>query len=244
MNKKYFDFYNLILGGLIALSSEQAIGNVSMAFSSESIFLGKWLKKVKKQKRYPKSISIEIDTFLELYSQHGQNSALGKLFNEKHKEIQIRNNLSCVFTGNVKFHFDKVINILKNEGWFISLPLDHDHKLFGPYRPSQKKELFTTAWHWDGAFHESGCFIKPFSFFIFGCPQEVIDSFYLNGLILIEGVTTEDENGNKYHQLKVFPNNEGIGKVAIPTEFKLSTKLKKFSMFKVKNNNNRRMGFN
>ena len=62
------DFYNMILGGLIALRSEQKVGLLSYSSSSESLFLGKWLKLGKKQRRFPKTIATEIDSLLLRYT--------------------------------------------------------------------------------------------------------------------------------------------------------------------------------
>ena len=52
------DFYNMILGGLIALKSAQQAGICNHSLASETIFLGKWLKRVKKQKYYVQKQSL------------------------------------------------------------------------------------------------------------------------------------------------------------------------------------------
>jgi len=79
-DKYQADLINMILGGLIALKSEQQVGGVSCSSGSETLFLGKWLKRAKKQRHYPKSISEEIDNFLILYTKKGRNADLTSSF--------------------------------------------------------------------------------------------------------------------------------------------------------------------
>jgi hypothetical protein len=82
------DLHNMVLGGLIALRSEQEVGNVNRSLGSETIFLGKWLKRIKKQKCYPKSIANEIDNLLVLYAKKGRSAGLSLAFEKLHNDFQ------------------------------------------------------------------------------------------------------------------------------------------------------------
>ena len=98
---KSTDLYNMILGGLIALTSDQEVGKVSYHPVSETLFLGKWLKRIKKQRRYPRSVSCEIDNFLYLYIQEGRNADLAVLFHQIYKEFQIVNDTKKQFKARL-----------------------------------------------------------------------------------------------------------------------------------------------
>ena len=70
------DLYNMILNSLIALVVAQQSGKVSDKSSGKTLFIGKWLKRAKKQKRYSKSIAGDIEKFLYLYAKEGTASGL------------------------------------------------------------------------------------------------------------------------------------------------------------------------
>lgn len=109
------DLINMILGGLIALKSEQQVGCVSRSPGSETLFLGKWLKRAKKQRHYPKSISESIDNFLMLYSQKGRNSDLTSSFNQIYNEYQTLKINSMDFQKSPKQRFDAVMDVLRKK---------------------------------------------------------------------------------------------------------------------------------
>ena len=216
---KSTDLYNLILGGLIALTSEQNIGKVTYRSVSENIFLGKWLKKAKLQKRYPKSIATEIDTLIELYVIEGRSADLAALFNQIFSEFKMLKNMSQNFDLSPKARFDNAMSELSQDDWHISLPITLYPQAGKPYRPKNEKEIFTTKWYWDDAFNTKKELIKEVSIFVVSMPQDVIDCLYLHGFILIRGLTSRDENGKYYYQYKIFPNNKCIGNAAIPTTY-------------------------
>ena len=82
------DFYNMILGGLIALKSAQQAGICQNSLTSETIFLGKWLKRVKKQKCYPKTVANEIEKLLAQYAKKGQYTELSLTFDKLYLSFQ------------------------------------------------------------------------------------------------------------------------------------------------------------
>lgn len=216
---KSTDLYNLILGGLIALTSDQYIGKVTYRSVSENIFLGKWLKKAKKQKRYPRSVATEIDSLIELYSIEGRNADLAALFYQMFSEFKMLKNMSKNDELSSKTRFDNAMNELAKDGWHISLPIIHIQNISDPYRPKHDKEIFTTKWHWDGAFSAKQELTKLVSIFVVSPPQGVIDCLYRHGFILIKGSTSIDDDGRYYYQYKIFPNNKCIGNAAIPTKY-------------------------
>lgn len=223
MNKFTFnksaDLYNLILGGLIATSSEQQVGKLACKAASENVFLGKWLKRAKKQRCYPKSVSGDIDNLLHLYSIEGRTGSLASLFRRILLEYQLLNELSKRFAQSEKQRFDSAMSHLAKDDWFISLPIKHSKEAEAPYTPSRKKEIFTTKWYWDGVFNEQNNLTKSFSIFVVSAPQEVIDCFYEHGFGLVQGLTSHDNEGNDYYQYQIFPNNNCYGEVAIPSKF-------------------------
>ncbi len=216
---KSTDLYNLILGGLIALTSEQNIGKVTYRSVSENIFLGKWLKKAKQQKRYPKSIATEIDTLIELYAIEGRSADLAALFNQFFSEFKMLKNMSQNFNLPSKTRFDNAMSELAQDDWHISLPIIQDQNIIEPYRAKFDKEIFTTKWYWDDAFNSKQELTKLVSIFVVSMPQDVVDCLYHHGFILIKGVTSRDDDGKYYYQYKIFPNNQCIGNAAIPTEY-------------------------
>lgn len=213
------DLYNIILGGLIALSSEHENGSIKKSSMSDSVFLGKWLKRAKKQKSYSKSVSRDIDAFLLQYKIKGRLSKLGEKFNEIHQELHAIKGMPNAFDKKEKSRFDLVLAKLFIKGWYPSFPLVHNYKIDGPYRPEKEKEIFTTMWYWDGVFNEKGILIKPMSFFVFSSAQEVIDCFYEHGFLLAKSLSSIDDKGKKYYQFKLYPNNGCSGEIAIPTKF-------------------------
>ena len=216
---KSTDLYNLILGGLIALTSEQNIGKVTYRAVSENIFLGKWLKKAKQQKRYPKSIATEIDNLIELYAIEGRSADLAALFNQIFSEFKMLKNMSQNFDLSPKTRFDNAMSELAQDDWHISLPIKHHPQTGKPYRPKYEKEIFTTNWYWDNAFNAKEELIKVVSIFVVSMPQDVIDCLYQHGFILIRGLTSRDDDGKCYCQYKIFPNNNCLGDAAIPTTY-------------------------
>jgi len=216
---KSTDLYNLILGGLIALTSEQQIGKVTYHTGSENIFLGKWLKRAKKQKRYPRSLSIDIDRLLELYATRNISGDLAALFYHVFSEFQLLKSMSKDFESKPKKRFDKAMNELIKDNWHTSLPIMHDRQTGKPYRPNNEKEIFTTKWYWDNAFDAQQELTKQVSIFVVSPPQDVIDCLYHHGFILVKGLTSVDEHGRCFYQYKIFPENKYFGEAAIPTKY-------------------------
>jgi hypothetical protein len=215
------DLYNMVLGGLIALSSDQKIGKLARKASSENLFLGRWLKRCKKQKCYPKSLSGDIDNLLQIYTREGRTGNLAFLFRRIYCEFQLLNNVPQKFTKTEKQRFDKTMSCLADDDWFISLPISHNKDSDTPYRPTREKELFTSMCYWDGAFNEQNELTKPLSIFVISAPQEVIDCFYENGFVLANGLSSNDNEGNCYQQYEILPNNNCDANLAIPTEFQI-----------------------
>jgi len=216
---KSTELYNLILGGLIALTSEQQIGKVTYRSVSENIFLGKWLKTAKKQKRYSRSISTEIDNLLKLYAIEGRSADLAALFYQIFSEFNMLKNMSQNFELSPKIRFDSAMSELAKDDWHISLPITHDRQTGEPYRPKNEKEIFTTKWYWDDAFNAQQELTKPVSIFVVSIPQDVVDCLYQHGFILIKGLTSIDDDGKCYFQYRIFPNNKCLGDAAIPTKY-------------------------
>ena len=213
------DLYNMILGGLIALSSDQKVGKLARKAASENAFLGKWLKRAKKQRCYPKSVSDDIDNFLHIYFIEGRTGDLASLFRQIFREFQLLKGMSKPFSETEKQRFDIAMRKLAKDDWFISLPIKHCKDTDAPYRPARKKEVFTTKWYLAGAFNEESRITKPFSIFVVSEPQKVIDCLYEHGFLLVRGVTSHDNEGNDYFQYQIFPNNNCHGNVAIPSKF-------------------------
>jgi hypothetical protein len=224
MNKLTFnksaDLYNMVLGALIALLSEQQVGKLTNKATSENIFLGKWLKRVKIKRCYPKSVSNDIDNLLHLYSIDGRTGNLATLFRKIVGEFQMIKAMPQQFSQTEKQRFDSAMCHLALEDWFISLPIKHDKESDAPYRPIRKKEIFTTKWYWDSTFNEQNKLTKPFSIFVVSNPQPVIDYLYDYGFVLTMGLSSHDNEGNDYYQYQLFPNNNYYGDIAIPSKFK------------------------
>ena len=209
------DLFNLILIGLIALKSEQNVGAVGYTSSSESIFLGKWLKLAKKQRRFPKSISTEIDNFLITHVKKGRSANLGKTFSQICTEYQICKIKLQSFENTPKNRFEAAVEMLVSQDWTVNLPVKHDFDNDGAYKPTKTKEIFMTEWDWSAMFDQDDSISVPVSIFVASDPQQVIDCLYAHGIILI---TIDQDKGTHTH-FKIFPDNNYKGQVAVPTQF-------------------------
>ncbi|MFT5760236.1 MAG: hypothetical protein ACI9LM_005020 [Alteromonadaceae bacterium] len=116
-----------------------------------------------------------------------------------------------------KMRFDAVMEALSVNDWSITLPIAHDSSTGSPYRPENKKEIFTTKGYWDNAFDKQNNLAKELSIFVVSVPQKVINCLYQFGFILIKGVVISDQEGNDYSQFILFPANEYNGDIAFPT---------------------------
>ena len=213
------DLINMILGGLIALKSEQQVGGVNRSPGSETLFLGKWLKRAKKQRHYPKGISEDIDNFLTLYTKKGRNADLTSSFYQIYNEYQtIKINIDD-FKESPKQRFDSAMAVLKEKNWSISLPITHDDTVDGPYQSGKDKELFAMKSDWDDVFDDHNELVKPLSISVISRPQEAIDSLYLHGFILAKDASRKNIKGS-YHHYKLFPDNKYNGTAAIPSKYK------------------------
>jgi len=210
------DLYNMMLGGLIALefhkSREKSVVN-------GTLFLGGWLKRVKKQKCYPKSASQHINYFLNLYKVKGRYSNLVNTFNCIRNELSYLYNMPLNKGASDNTRLDLAMKKLFDDGWSINLPIANDPTMNDPYRPRYKKEVFTTQWYWKNAFNDQQTLTKEISVFVISDPQPVIDSLYSNGFIITKGLSTEDEFGNKYYQFILYPNNAYLGEVAFASHY-------------------------
>ncbi len=182
------------------------------------MFLGKWLKRVKKQKLYPKRLATEINNLLNLYAYKGRNANLSSIFIRLFKEFKIIKKVSSKNKTPEKTRFDTAMNILAENDWHISLPIKQDHSKNKEYRATNAKELFTSEFYWKGAFDDRGKLSKEMSIFVVSPPQDVIDCFYSQGFILIKGLSCPDILGEYYYQYILFPENKCTGEVAMPTE--------------------------
>ena len=213
------DLINMILGALIALKSEQQVGAVNRSSGSETLFLGKWLKRAKKQRHYPKSISEDIDNFLTLYTKKGRNADLTSSFYQIYNEYQTIKINGEDFKDSSKQRFDTAMDVLREKNWSISLPLIHDETADGPYQSNKDKELFVMKKDWDDVFDDQNELVKPLSLSVVSTPQEAIDSLYLHGFILAKDASKRNIKGS-YHHYKLFPDNKYQGTAAIPSKFK------------------------
>jgi hypothetical protein len=213
------DLINMILGGLIALKSEQQVGAVNRSPGSETIFLGKWLKRAKKQRHYPKGISEDIDNFLTLYTKKGRNADLTSSFYQIYNEYQTIKINDEDFKDAPKQRFDSAMEVLKGKSWSISLPVASEDTTDGSYQSTKEKELFVMKEDWDGAFDDQNELVKTLNISVVSAPQEAIDALYLHGFILAKDTSRKHVKGSNY-QYKLFPDNKYQGSAAIPSKYK------------------------
>jgi len=213
-----FELYDLVLSGLIALAFKRLEKNMGNNSSSETLFLGKWLKRVKKQQLYPKKLANEINRLLSLYANKGLSANLTPVFIEIYKEFKIIKKVSLQSSTPEKIRFDAAMGILAENGWYISLPIAQDQSKNKIYRATKPKEVFTSEFYWNRAFDDDGKLTKEISIFVVSPPQEVIDTFYLQGFILIKGLSSPDIQGKYYYQYILFPDNRCTGEPAMPSE--------------------------
>jgi len=213
------DLYSMVLGGLLALQYEQMSNYASIPSGNKTIFLGVWLKRVKKQRLYKRSIAREIDGFIALYTKKGRDANLADSFNEIYHEFKLCKLRLKEFDKSEKNRFYSSIDLLKKQSWVVTLPLIHNYTSDGPYQPKTEKEVFVTEFDWKDVFSIEGFLTKPLSLYVVSAPQSLIDTFYSLGFIVVK-VKSKKETLVNYHQLKVFPNNDYSGIAAIPSQIK------------------------
>jgi hypothetical protein len=207
----------MVLSGLIALRLAQLSGNVSESSGNETIFLGKWLKRIQKQRLFPRTIAVEITDFITLYTKKGRAADIASSFNEIYYEFKVCKLRLKAFDSSEKSRFEDAVNILKKQSWLVTLPLIHDYVVDGPYHPNGQKEMFVTEIDWQDIFTEDGYLTKALSLYIASNPQNIIDAFYSLGFILARVKSSSDKKIS-YHQFKIFPNNDYQGPAAIPSQ--------------------------
>ncbi|WOH35774.1 DUF2913 family protein [Thalassotalea fonticola] len=216
--KRDNELYNLVLTGLISLKFEQQFAKVSKLAAGETIYLGKWLKRAKKKKLFSKLLAGDIDNFLNLYAVKGRNAGLASVFNEIYVDYRTAKYVPRDHMLTPKSRFDNAMQTLSADGWSLKLPITEDFSRENPYRATSPKEIFTSDLLWNGAFNEAQELTKPLSIFMVSNPQEVIDCLYLNGFLLIKGISFYDQQRTSYNEYTLFPNNRCSGDIAKPSK--------------------------
>jgi hypothetical protein len=72
---------------------------------------------------------------------------------------------------------------------------------------------------WDNVFNDEGELVEQLSFSVVSTSQDVIDTLYLHGFILVKDTSKKSIKGNDHHFL-IFPDNKYIGTAAIPSQYK------------------------
>lgn len=105
---------HLVFCALIALALERQQGGAATPFA-ENLFLLRWLATAQKQKRFPKTVAVDIAWMLERGRQYGPT---GKL--RQHLEYLWRS--SCnLETQSDLFRLTHAIETLKDQGWHNTL---------------------------------------------------------------------------------------------------------------------------
>ena len=112
-----FELYNFILNALIALELEKNDQSLQSSSSRKTLFLGSWLKKAKKQRRYPKSLALEVENLINIYILKGRNANLSELLNEMIYEYKLVTGVLIKSKLPAKVRFDSAMTALAKEGW-------------------------------------------------------------------------------------------------------------------------------
>jgi hypothetical protein len=204
-----------LTAGLIALQLDINAGSTGAASTSKSIFLGKWLKLAKKQRRFSRSVSTDIDLLLEYYSQKGRNAKLAEKFQQVYDETRIARTRFNEHYRPENERFMACATILSKQGWLCSIPLLHDICKLGPYTPAQEKELFISSFDFADKFDENGMLFDEISFFVVSEPTQVVNVFWQHGFVLALVAKSKDPKQHYYHY-RIFSKNIYDGAIEIP----------------------------
>lgn len=204
-----------ITAGLLALELDINAGSVGSGSTSKAIFLGKWLKLAKKQRRFNRSVNTDIDLLLECYSKKGRDAKLAEKFQQVYDETRIARTRFNEHSRSESERFMACATILSKHGWLCSIPLSHDICKLGPYKPVQEKELFISLFDFADKFDENGMLLDEISFFVVSEPTQVINVFWQHGFVLVLVAKSKDPTQHYYHY-RIFSKNIYDGAIEIP----------------------------
>jgi Protein of unknown function (DUF2913) len=160
---------HLAFCALVALGLARQEGQVSTPYA-ENLFLIRWLATAQKQKRFSKSVAIDITWLLARGRQHGP---AGKL--RQHLEYLWRSCSGNLAAQSDLFRLTYATETLKDRGWDNYVMDGREWKSGIVPTPSQNNGFYVEKTALNAAFSQAGHHLHPVSFKIVGDNVTFID---------------------------------------------------------------------
>lgn len=209
--------HSFIISALLAVEDARIKGDIGKGESAASKFLRQWLKKVQRQKRFSRDLAGLIARFIDDCSTACLLQTIRADFyviDREYRTLRVKN---VVHDKTELERLDRALELLKTMDINVQVPLDYNTELDGPYQNKSNKEVFILKTDFDLSVFEEEL-TEPLNIYVVGERQMTIDVFYSNGLIA-EIANQNVSNGIALCHLRIYPQNQISGKVAIPSKF-------------------------
>ena len=231
MNRKSNDiaigveYRRFISSGLLALYSSEVYEKSNKALKASNLFLGNWLIRALKQKRYQRELADNITLMIELHKTKRGRSNLVGIFELHHQENKTTDICLTKYDTTALSRIQLTSTELKLGGWEVSIPLDYDPVENGPYQPLEEKEAFTLRMDWNNSIDGNGGIKKALRIYSTERLQEIVDAFFENGFYVFVSNKTQSDDRTEipkwYYCLDIYPHDEPKNGIEIPTKCKI-----------------------
>lgn len=168
------DLAHLVFCALVALQTAVQDGAVTSPMA-EHLFIVRWLATAQKQKRFPKTVAIDIQLLLDKGRKQGNGAKL-----KSHLEYVWRSCSGDIRQQSDLFRLTYALESLNTLGWHNELvtPVEWDSEALNDAAPV----LYVVKAALHSAFTSEGRLIAPLSFKVAGDTQIVIDALTANSL--------------------------------------------------------------
>ncbi|WP_447880654.1 DUF2913 family protein [Serratia fonticola] len=168
------DLAHLAFCALIALQTAIQDGAVTSPMA-EHLFIVRWLATAQKQKRFPKTVAIDIQLLLDKGRKQGIGAKL-----KSHLEYVWRSCSGEIRQQSALFRLTYTLESLKTLGWRNELvtPAEWDSGALDDAAPA----LYVVKTALQSAFTAKGQLIAPLEFKVVGDMQTVVDALVANGM--------------------------------------------------------------
>ncbi len=205
--------HSFIVVALIAVESARVDGKIGDREFSASRFLGTWLKKALKQKRFHRDLADLIKRFIDSGAPHQRLRADFYTIHNEYRAVRLK---TVVFDKPEITRLNTALDSLKALGVNVQNKLDYSPEKDGPYQHKTDNELFILKSDYELSVRLEDL-IQPLNIYIVGDRQSTIDALYDNGFIA-EIARESKINTSDYSHFRIYPKNNDInGSIAIPT---------------------------
>lgn len=190
------DLSHLAFCALVALHLAREDGIASSPYA-ENLFLIRWLAQAQKQKRFPKSVAVDIEWLLEKGRKQGP---AGKL--KQHLEYLWQSCSGDVIAQSDLFRLTFATEYLKDQGWNNEVMSEREW-LSGRFSESERDRngFYAEKSALNAAYSEKGKQLHALELRVTGQVNIFMDTLKKHGLI-----THLTTSGSQYHTVMLTPN--------------------------------------